>query len=69
MRMNLFAPVMLVCLMAVPAFAGEVDTPGKTPPPPPPPSCTENCTSSTTTSSQDWTTELALDLLLILIKP
>ena len=67
MRTKLYAPVVLLCLMAVPILAGEVSTPGKTPPPPP--ACTENCTSTATTSSGTWTEELAIELLLTLIKP
>ena len=45
MRVNPLASMMLVCVLAFPVLAGEVNTPGKTPPPPPP-ACTENCATT-----------------------
>lgn len=59
--MRRILPILLiVCVLAVPGFAGEVNVPGVIPIPPPP--CEVNCTSSTTTS-----TPLATSLLLVLV--
>jgi len=44
--------VILVSALALPTFAGDLETPGKTPPPPPPPG-----NSITTTTTTDATAE------------
>ena len=41
---------LLLAVLAVPVFGGDIQVPGKTDPPPPPPACTENCTNSATTA-------------------
>lgn len=62
-----FSLVLVACLLAVPALAGEVNTPGKSDPPP----CTQNCITSTTTEPTvtDEMRQIALELIVALIKP
>lgn len=67
MRTRIYAPLMLVCLLALPVLAGEVNTPGVVNPPLPPTCATATCASSTTTLT-DSMRQIALELVLSLIK-
>lgn len=58
MKRNALALVMLVCLLALPVAAGEVNTPGAVSPPPP---------SSATTLTVSMR-QIALDVILSLIR-
>lgn len=64
--MNRLLPaVALVCLLAMPARAGETNGPGYIPPPPPPPmTCTENCSQSTSEPTlADWAILLLIQII------
>lgn len=62
-----YSLALVVCLSAVPVLAGDVNTPGKSDPPP----CTQNCITSTTTEPTvtDEMRQIALELIVALIKP
>jgi hypothetical protein len=65
------ALILVLCLFAAPALAGDVNTPGKTPPPPPCETCsTESSTASTTTATEaDYLALLLLELALFVVNP
>lgn len=64
MRKIAISLLMTACLCA-PVLAGDVNSPGKTDPP-----CTQNCaTTSTTSTAYESVRQIALDLILIIVKP
>lgn len=62
---KLYSLILVVCLSAVPVMAGDVNTPGKSEPPP----CTQNCVTTTTSPTITYgVRQIALELILTLVK-
>ncbi|MCM3873889.1 MAG: hypothetical protein ND895_24635 [Pyrinomonadaceae bacterium] len=68
------AATVLTLVLAVPTFAGVIQTPGGTPPPPPPPTTEEEGGTPGTPSSQsaqalnsDLSSEMLIDILIAVL--
>ena len=65
------AATFLTLVLAVPASAGVIGTPGGTPPPPPPPPQMETCSSGSIALEETGTSELVsqslIDILLAVL--